>query len=170
MTMVGIRRRVRRGRVALLHHPQPCQAWIRKGLTARASCAGACPLQPRRTENCARSGRRLHGSWRAGRTPLTIRCGQAHDTVGIPVKPQTERCKEAARRAEADEPGEESERAFRKIVPPRHRPPKEPTFESWRSPLPQGAGRRGAQHGRYRPLPQQYTYSAHAWWGSAMQS
>lgn len=36
-----------------------------------------------------------------------------------PMKPQIERFKDAARRAGADETGEEFERAFRKIVPPR---------------------------------------------------
>jgi hypothetical protein len=39
-------------------------------------------------------------------------------------KEQSERFKEAARKAEADESGEEFERAFRKIVPPRRSAPR----------------------------------------------
>ena len=40
----------------------------------------------------------------------------------VPVKPQIERFKDAARRAGVDETGEAFERAFSKIVPPKARP------------------------------------------------
>lgn len=58
-----------------------------------------------------------------GAKPKAGRSKRAEGEAPKEEKPQAERFIEAARQHGADESGEEFERAFKKIVPPKHRPP-----------------------------------------------